>query len=195
MKLCLILLVALTGCVGEVDCVELYNVEGINFCFQWDNDGNFNEAVVAPIIQILEEEAQVYYPEVVDLAEKVEVSNITVILKNKTLVGDCEPSEVPGITQCESHIGGFYYQNYIQDPYILIATYSGPICLGRYGNTFVHEMLHFIEFNYLGLLGESDHTIPYLFRINYDTNDRIRETVEYKAEGRAMKLCEGWDGE
>jgi len=136
------------------------------------------------VVQVVEEEAQVYYPQVVNFRDKLELggTEVYVIAKDKILVRNCSPTPIPTALECEEHLGGL---NQIGSRMVILESKTEG-CIKH--QILAHELLHSVQFFYAIDLS-LNHSTPYFFTQNYEKYEDQKETIEYRAEQRLLNSC------
>lgn len=166
------------GC-GDMECRgESFFTAGLLVC----SEGDVDPSAIGEVVQIVEEEVQVYYPEVVDLVSKFEKNNVKLQYIENPLAMDCK--KVPGLkdlNECKEVVGGVTDQDSGNMYITLRDSCAGSIVL-------VHEMLHTVEKLYFGSAPMS-HDRPYFFTQSAPEGADLDSFIEHRGEKRYRDVC------
>ena len=175
----------LAGCMDLFHCKQRLRAGGMEFCIQYKIDVELDMENVELVVQVVEEESQAYYPQVVDFKNKLELggTEVYVVNKNKTLVRKCDPSPVPTVHVCKERLGGI---NSVGSRMVIMGSRIDG-CINY--QVLAHELLHSVQFFYAIDLFES-HETPHFFKQTYEGDPEAqRDTIEYKTEQRLKRSC------
>lgn len=165
MKLWLILLVTLfTSCSYSSTCENPdFITSGLQIC----SEGFTSPEDIDTAVRVTEEIVQEIYPEVINIVETFDREEVNISFIDEDLSVRCEEIK-RDVYRCDNNIGGVTLNSkhiYIRyDP-----------CLSS--TSFHHELLHVIEYYYLGgSQEEKDHSTPYFFK-----QDAVNQGKDYRA--------------
>ncbi len=156
-KLMLIsLFLLLTNCGGDGTaftdfCLERFDAGGMDICSEFETS-SYLPTLIDDLTDLVEAEAQVYYPEVINLREMLADKNVTVTLIDDSLSINCAPIH-NNIDRCEGTLSGFNRGG--KDITVSYVSCNSMSTLG-------HEILHSVEQYYLGGL-TPEHTTSDMF--------------------------------
>ena len=148
-------LVLLAGC-GEVPCFNSFYTAGMLVCYDHPSQQESEQVsaqVIEDLVQITEEETQVWFPEVKNLTDVLASHYVELTFTHALMGFNC--SAYYGntqITQCERRIEGFN-----NNGTAIVVRYED--CKANY--IIGHELLHSVEAFWLG--GMTDHITPDLW--------------------------------
>jgi hypothetical protein len=177
-----VLVTALSGCAYQYSCVSNFEAGGLSFCVKYEYTEPENEldaAIVEQIVQIVEEEASVTYPEVVGLRDTLEQAGVVVLVEGTELYMGCHQTDMYGIRTC-MRIAGANEGGYN----IILAHDTKNVCLAD--SALAHELLHSIQVLYLKV--QLNHTTPNLFIMGAEKEEQSN-TIEYRIRQRTILLC------
>ena len=169
-KLILITSFALLSC-GEdegakIECSGGHHkdVAGLEIC----SEGKISTAEIEYMVQVVEQQTAIRYPEVKDLPKALKDHSVKVYFVDDDMAVKCEEIEYD-VYRCDSNVSGVNV-----DGHNIYVRYYPCLAYTSLG----HELLHSIESYYLDTPDDVDHTTPWLFEIG--NMDNYKDTVEYK---------------
>jgi hypothetical protein len=189
-QLMIVLLLTVASCGrGEVPCNSgWFDAAGLRIC---DNDLGVSSDEIELAIDILEEDltSRTRYTNIVDLRGTFKDNDIEVIFTDKDIGVNCERVDEWGdVYYCERAVSGVnldHVRNYV----------IFDECLGR--TSFIHELLHSIEYFYLDIEDGSEHDTPEFYILLKDTPEVRANTVESSTNRKIrnrLERCEPYRG-
>ena len=158
-------LLSLVSCSAELE-MPCVGAAGLEVCSE--NKMSSEDLIdMERVVNIIEAEMSLEYPEVVNLEDKFESEGVRVVYVNDLLARDCE-NIIGGLYECKKYIGGTTL-NYGHN--IILA---GSACSNEY--FLPHELLHVIEYFYLGRNNSNNHDEFGLFIIPGDDSEDSMES-------------------
>ena len=187
----ILMFVLLQSCGWGWTCLDEFSAGGMGFCLTYEPEEE--PRLIEWVVEEVEKQTQVYYPEVKNLREKLEKHNIQVIVREERLYMDCSQEPAPwnidsSLWECDRSVTGIYYND---RSLIVLANWSQGPCFNKL--SLAHELLHGVEVFYnLAEVSTSLHATPMMFSQYYrgDGSDREVKTIESRVFQAGFDKCD-----